>query len=102
MKKLKVMLILVATTVAACQESGSKENAEANSSKELAMSGCDSTCKTSCCTYPDKATNGCLCAKKGTDCDSHCCAAHAKGGEAQGHGDGNHKGKEHGNDNHKH
>lgn len=106
MKKLKVMLILVAITVAACQESESKvkENTKAKTTDELAMSNCDATCKTNCCTYPDKEKGGCLCSAKGTDCTAHCCDAHEKGNTEQSHGDehDDNEGKEDGNDHHKH
>jgi len=108
MKKIIGLTLILATTfLASCQENAadSKANTEITADKKNAMSGCDATCITSCCTYPDKETGGCLCAKKDTDCTAHCCAAHEKGDKKQDHRHGgmhNHNGQGHGHGNHKH
>ncbi len=86
-KSIQMVFVVASIFLFACNsktESG-KDKSEAVESNEMAMSGCDMSCTRSCCTHPDKETGGCLCAKKGKDCDAHCCAGHGEGG---GHGGG--------------
>jgi hypothetical protein len=79
-----IWAVLVITGCAGGNDNSEVEK-EVSTDNKTTMSGCDSSCMRSCCMYPDKETNGCLCARKGKDCVSTCCAVHEEGG---GHGGG--------------